>query len=141
MPDDTTATNKDLVARFLLLLVNDDAAGMRPLVADDVIWWVPASASTRFGLDRPLRGWDHIAWFGGGGWKGFKAGTSTLRIHHLIAEGDLVAAHYQRTAERRDGSAYDVEYHFMLRVAGGRIAEVWEVADTAAAFASAPPQP
>ena len=52
MPDDTTATNKDLVARFLLLLVNDDAAGMRPLVADDVIWWVPASASTRFGLDR-----------------------------------------------------------------------------------------
>ena len=54
--------HKELVARFLHALVRDDSQTMRPLVRDDVIWWVPSSASRKFGLDRPLQGWDDIDW-------------------------------------------------------------------------------
>ncbi|MFN8025162.1 MAG: nuclear transport factor 2 family protein [Acidimicrobiia bacterium] len=137
----TAERNRDVIARFLPALVHDDTASMRPLVHDDVVWWVPASAAAKFGLARPLVGWDTIDWFGGNGWKAFVAGSSVLTVHHLVAEGDLVSAHYRRTAERigADGSAggaYDAEYNILFRLVDGRIAEVWEVADTAAAFGS-----
>ncbi len=130
----STDTNKEIVAGILHALVEDDAAAMRPVVHDDVIWWVPASASKRFGLGRPLQGWDDIDWFGGDGWKGFQAGSSVLTIHHLVAEGDLVSAHYHRSATRLDGADYDAEYNILFRLVDGLVVEVWEIADTAQAF-------
>ena len=131
-----TERNRDAVARFLPALVADDTDTMRPLVHHDVVWWVPASAAAKFGLARPLVGWDTIDWFGGKGWKAFVDGSSVLAVHHLVAEGDLVSAHYRRTAARVGGGSYDAEYNILFRLVDGRIAEVWEVADTAAAFAS-----
>jgi ketosteroid isomerase-like protein len=142
MSRDLTTTNKVVIERFLSALVDDDVAAMRPLVHDDVVWWVPASAAARFGLDRPLVGWDTIDWFGGNGWKAFVAGSSVLTVHHLVAEDDLVSAHYRRTAKRVGGAQrvggadYDAEYNILFRLVDGRIAEVWEIADTAAAFSS-----
>jgi ketosteroid isomerase-like protein len=139
--------NREVIERFLPALVADDAAAMRPLVHDDVVWWVPASSAEKFGLDRPLVGWGMIDWFGGTGWKAFVPGTSVLTVHHLVAEGDLVSAHYRRTARlvgkgglSKDGDigGYDAEYNILFRLVDGRIAEVWEVADTAAAFTSRP---
>jgi ketosteroid isomerase-like protein len=58
-----------------------------------------------------------------------------------VAEGELVSAHYRRTAQLVGkgavaGGGYDTEYNILFRLADGRIAEVWEIADTAAAFAS-----
>ncbi len=130
----TTVENTEVVEQFLHALVQDDTRSMRPLVRDDVIWWVPPSASQRFGLDRPLRGWDDIDWLGGDGWKGFLPGTSVVAIHHLVADRDLVSAHYNRRARRLDGGDYDTEYNILFRLTDGRIAEVWEIADTAKAF-------
>ena len=134
--DARTEPNKSAVERFLRALVDDDAQAMRPLVADDVIWWVPPSAATRFRIARPLEGWKNIPWLGGGGWKGFQPGSSAVEIHHLVAEGDFVSAHYNRTARRADGGDYDNEYNILFRIRDGLIAEVWEVADTAYAFGS-----
>jgi ketosteroid isomerase-like protein len=138
---DELGANRAVIERFLPALVDDDAEAMRPLVHDDVVWWVPASSAARFGLDRPLVGWDTIDWFGGNGWKAFVPGSSVLTVHHLVAEGDLVSAHYRRTARLvgkggADIGGYDAEYNILFRLVDGRIAEVWEVADTAAAFAS-----
>ena len=133
-----TETRKATVARVLQALVDDEGHTTRDVVRDDVVWWVPASAATQFGLPRPLQGWDDIPWFGGPGWKGFEPGSSTLEIQHLVGEDDLVSAHYRRTARRVGGDPYDAEYNVLFRFDGDRIAEVWEVADTAAAFA--PPQ-
>jgi ketosteroid isomerase-like protein len=127
---------KQAVAEFLVALVNDDSAAMRPLVADDVKWWVPQSAALAFGLARPLDGWDQVPWFGGDGWKGFKPGTSRVTIHHLVADDELVSAHYNRTALRANGNSYDTEYNILFRFRDGLIVEVWEVADTAQANAS-----
>jgi ketosteroid isomerase-like protein len=131
-----TNENKAVVERFLHALVQDDTRTMRPLVRDEVIWWVPPSASRRFGIERPLQGWDDIDWLGGDGWKGFVPGSSVLTVHHLVADGDLVSAHYNRAAKRLDGSDYDTEYNILFRLAEGRIAEVWEIVDTAQAFGS-----
>jgi hypothetical protein len=105
-------------------------------VHDDVIGWVPASASRKFGLARSLRGWDDIDWLGGEGWKGFLPDASVLAIHHFVADDDLVSVHYNRAAKRLDGSDYDTEYNILFRLTDGRIAEVWEIVDTAKAFGS-----
>ena len=37
-------------------------------------------------------------------------------------------------AKSLDGSDYDTEYNILFRLTDGRIAEVWEIADTAKAF-------
>ena len=132
--------HKATVERVLQALVDDEGHTTREVVRDDVVWWVPESAARQFGLPRPLRGFDDIAWFGGPGWKGFEPGSSRLEIQHLVAEDDLVSAHYRRTARRLDGSPYDAEYNILFRFESDRIAEVWEVADTAAAFAPSQPR-
>jgi ketosteroid isomerase-like protein len=132
----STQKRKQVVAEFLIALVNDDVATMRPLVADEVKWWVPQSAASTFGLARPLDGWDNVPWFGGDGWKGFKPGTSQVTIHHLVAEDEFVSAHYNRTALRANGKVYDAEYNILFRFRADLIVEVWEVVDTAQAGAS-----
>jgi ketosteroid isomerase-like protein len=128
--------NKETVRQFLDALVNDDSATMRPLVSDTVTWWVPQSAATTFGLGRRLDGWENVPWFGGDGWKGFKPGSSKVTIHHLLADDDLVSAHYNRESLRLNGSLYDNEYNMLFRFEDGLIAEVWEIVDTAYALAS-----
>src|SRR3954465_16003562 len=130
----TSDERKVLIDRFLHALVAEDADTMRPMVHDGIVWWVPASSAEKFHLDRPLVTWDGIPWFGGDGWKAFVPGSSMLHIRHLVAEGELVSAHYRRTAQRIHGGDYDAEYNILFRVDGDRIAEVWEVADTAAPF-------
>ena len=127
-------SNREIVERFLHALVQDDTQAMRPLVHDDVVWWVPPSAVERFGLARPLQGWSEIDWLGGDGWQGFEPGSSAIALHHLVAQGDLVSSHYNRTAKLPGGGDYDVEYQVLFRLAAGRIVEVWELADTASAF-------
>jgi ketosteroid isomerase-like protein len=128
--------HKEVVREFLNALVNDDSAAMRPLVSDTVTWWVPQSAATTFGLGRRLDGWDNVPWFGGEGWKGFKPGSSKVRIHHLLADDDLVSAHYNRESLRLNGDLYDNEYNMLFRFEDGLIVEVWEIVDTAYALSS-----
>jgi ketosteroid isomerase-like protein len=132
----STQRKKQVVHEFLVALVNDDSDTMRLLVADEVKWWVPQSASSAFGLVRPLDGWDNVPWFGGDGWKGFRPGTSEVTIHHLVAEDEFVSAHYNRSALRANGNVYDTEYNILFRFSGDRIVEVWEVVDTAQANTS-----
>jgi ketosteroid isomerase-like protein len=47
-----------------------------------------------------------------------------------------VSAHYNRTALRANGKAYDAEYNLLFRFRDDLIVEVWEVVDTAQANAS-----
>ena len=129
--------HKAKVQVFLTALVNDDTATLRTLVHDDVTWWVPQSGVDLYGLARRMDGWDNVPWFGGEGWKGFRPGTSKVIVHHLVAEDDFVSAHYNREALRMNGSPYDTEYNILFRFRDGLITEVWEIADTAQARASA----
>jgi ketosteroid isomerase-like protein len=130
----TNESDKHVVQTVLQAGVDEDFKTVRPHFRDDVIWWVPRSASIKFHLPRPLSGWDTIPWLGGPGWKAFEPGTTSIVIHHAVADAGLVSVHFHRTATRRGGGDYDVEYNLLFRLVDGQIAEVWEVADTAAAF-------
>ena len=131
-------SDKTVVEEFIVALVNDDPDTVRSVTRDDITWWVPASAAIRFKLPRPLIGWENIPWLGGPGWKGFEPGSSSIHIHHLVAQDGLVSAHYNRRATRLGGGNYDVEYNMLFRLDNGAVAEVWEIVDTATAFGVAP---
>jgi ketosteroid isomerase-like protein len=128
--------HKETITTFLHALINDDAVTMRDLVSDDVRWWLPESSAVAYGMARPLDGWAQVPWFGGDGWKGFQPDSSKVTIHHLVAEDDLVSAHYNRSALRVNGNTYDSEYNMLFRFDGDLIVEVWEVVDTAQSNAS-----
>jgi ketosteroid isomerase-like protein len=125
---------KRIVESFLQAVIREDVEDMRPLVRDDVVWWVPASSAIRFKMPRRLAGWSNIPWLGGAGWKGFEPGTSSIVVHHMVSENELVSAHYSRTAKLVGGADYEAEYNILFRLVGGQIAEVWEIADTATAM-------
>jgi ketosteroid isomerase-like protein len=131
-------SDKQVVETVLNAVVHEDVDALRPLFRDDIIWWVPPSAAVKFHLPRPLSGWSNIPWLGGPGWRAFEPGTSSLKILHAVAQGGLVSVHFNRTAKRRGGGDYDVEYNILFRLDDGRVAEVWEIADTTAAFGSVP---
>jgi ketosteroid isomerase-like protein len=130
----TNERDRQVVQTVLQAVVHEDVEAVRPHFCEDVTWWVPPSAAIKFHLPRPLSGWGTIPWLGGPGWKAFEPGTSSLRIHHTVAEGGFVSVHFNRRATRLGGGDYDVEYNLLFRLVDGRVAEVWEIADTAAAF-------
>ena len=102
-------------------------------MADDVTWWAPQSTEAR-GLARPVKGREQvIALLMTRGL--FKPDGRTWSIHHLVAEGDVVAAHATMRAETVNGHPYENQYVFMFRIQQGRIAEVWEHLDTAHLYA------
>ncbi len=58
--------------------------------------------------------------------KGFYAGNpdATIVIHHVLADGDLVAIHYLFKVNKQDRGMAVVD---IFRVANGRIQEHWDV--------------
>jgi ketosteroid isomerase-like protein len=136
----STTENKDTVKRFLEAFGNNDLEQVRMVMHEDVRWWAPPVLEAR-GIPRPMDGWDNIPWLGGGGSKTFRPGTTTWRIHHLTAEDDRVAVHMNREAVGANGKPYDNEYHWLFRLDGPMIVEVWEILDTAFAFELLQPAP
>jgi ketosteroid isomerase-like protein len=126
--------HKEAVRRFLDALGRNDRQALRPIVGDNVRWWVQPSVEAR-GLSRPLMGWEAVPWLGGGGSTAFRPGTTHWTIHHVLEEGDLVAVHMNRQAVGANGRPYDNEYHWLFRFEEDLIVEVWEILDTAYAFA------
>ena len=79
---------------------------------------------------------------GADAFKEFMAGVSRafpdfrFDVHHLAAEADLVAAHYDFSGTQRDtflgvvpsrGRSFSVRGMSLFRCAGGKIAEIWVV--------------
>ncbi len=124
---------KHAVLRFLEAMADADAVALRSMLTDDAQWWVPPSASGR--LRRPLVGGDEVAQLAGGQiTQAFQPGTTTWDVTHITAEDDRVAILMQRRAIGANGRAYDNQYHWLFRFEQDRIAEVWEIMDTALAF-------
>ena len=53
-----------------------------------------------------------------------------MKVHSLIAEGDKVALEVESHGELRNGRVYENQYHALITVRDGRIAEVKEYMDT-----------
>ncbi len=129
-----TEAHKAAVELVLRALVADEGHTTRDVVHDDVVWWVPASAAAQFGLAWLLQGWDDIPWFGvrvGGLRGGFgarsrsttwsrRATSSPRGLPPLIPRAGSAVIKY--------GTRIKTSW---FRFVDDRIAEVWEVADTA----------
>jgi uncharacterized protein len=124
-------TMKDSVRRFLDAMAANDVEALRALLTDDAKWWVPPSVAV---VARPLVGIDHVAQLAGGEiTRAFRPGTTTWRIVHMTAEGDRVAILMDRCSVTAHGNPYENQYHWLFRFVGNRVAEVWEIMDTALA--------
>jgi ketosteroid isomerase-like protein len=64
----------------------------------------------------------------------FQPGTTTWDVEHVTAEDDRVAILIERRAVGANGRPYANQYHWLFRFESGRIAEIWEILDTALAI-------
>jgi ketosteroid isomerase-like protein len=125
---------KKSVARFLAAMATNDQQALIALLSEHVTWWVPSSAEDR--IERPLQGRQRVSELASGQrLRTFRHGTTNWEIQHVTAESDRVSVLAQRRSITSGGRPYNVQYHWLFRFAGGLIAEVWEVMDTASARA------
>ena len=119
--------NKKLAHRFIERFNENDIAGALELMTDDATWWIggkpdqlPAAglynkekiAKLLYNMSAQLP-------------DGLK-----MTVKGLIAENDKIAVEAESYGELRNGRVYNQEYHFLIKVRGGRIAEIREYLDT-----------
>jgi ketosteroid isomerase-like protein len=130
-------TNKQVVRDQLAAMDRVDIDAQAALMADDVQYWVPQSATQVGGLPRPLVGKEAVLGLLANA-KAYFSETN-ITIDQIVAEGDYVAVHSHMEGRTASGNDYLNQYHWLFRLDGGRIAEIWEHLDTAYAFARMAP--
>ena len=126
MADTDTVANKALVARFFEIFSTGDVPAIMAAMAPDGRWWVSGK------LDG-MSGSYTVAQFAPlleGANAGYKARALRITPTGMIAEGDKVAVEAHGYAELLDGRTYDCQYHFLITVRGGKVADVKEYMDT-----------
>jgi ketosteroid isomerase-like protein len=124
---DKSAQNKQLAARLFERFTAGDLPGVMDLMAPDVNWWIAGKPG-----QLPVVG-DHdrqrIE-------RLFRRMTAQLKgplcmtVKSAIAEGDRVAMEVESRGELLNGRLYEQQYHFLITVRDGRIADVREYLDT-----------
>jgi ketosteroid isomerase-like protein len=122
---------KELVREFLDALGRQDTDALRSMLTPDARWWFPRSVVQEGA--RPVVGRDEVLAAIVPPRPAFAKDTTTWTFHHLVGEGDLVAAHVDRSSLTAAGRPYESEYHFLVRSDGVRISELWDILDTARA--------
>jgi ketosteroid isomerase-like protein len=121
--------NKQLVLDYLSALV-EDVDRLSDLFAQDMNWWLPRTAHTRFGFTVPTVGLDAFL-------EAQRRGLEQIyqpqkwTPHVMIAEGDFVSTLATLEALTPAGVTYTNEYLFLFRCADGKITDLWEFVDTA----------
>lgn len=123
----TPSENKQIVTELFARLSASDIEGALALVTDDVSWRVPGKPELfpiagLYDKKRLRRLFDSIT-------SQLHNGLG-LRVVHAIAEGDEVAAEVESAGDHKNGRAYRQQYHFMIRLRDGKVAEVHEYFDT-----------
>jgi ketosteroid isomerase-like protein len=119
-----------LITDFLQAMIDRDSAGLRKVSTEDIVWNVPPSSFPAFrgphvGIAATL------SLVVEAGATMFVNGTQSLRILHIIVEGDHGAAQFRISGKTTQGELdYDNLYAFFFRFSSGHIAEIWEHVDT-----------
>jgi ketosteroid isomerase-like protein len=126
------SANKDKGREFLSALFSGDAPGLAALIPDDFKMWMPGSASKAANMPIPLVGRENaVAVLTGFGSTILERSTVQRDEMAAVAEADRVAIQFRLRARTVAGLEYDNIYVFLFRIAGGKVAEVWESTDTA----------
>ena len=117
--------NKALVKAFFNAINDEGFAAAPRFVTDDMTWW---GAGRRIEVDvneliSMVANIQHIF-----------SEPMKFQVHHMIAEGDYVAAEIENYASLKNGKTYNNKYHFKFMIRDGRIARVLEYHDTHHAF-------
>jgi ketosteroid isomerase-like protein len=126
MADTDTEANKTLTARFFETFSSGDVPAIVDAMAPDGRWWVSGKLDGMSGTYTPVQ----LAPLLHGAKAAYKSGALRITPTGMIAEGDKVAVEAKGYAEMLDGRIYDCQYHFLITVRGGKIAEVKEYMDT-----------
>jgi uncharacterized protein len=122
-PDDLKA-RKAIVTEFFRAWSEGEFDRLEQLLDPDGEWWTLASRASRGNgvqLERNRSAWAEAR-------DGIR-----FRVVTLTAEEDRVAAVVESVADFRVQGSYSNAYHFLFRIAGGRIAQTWVYYDTALA--------
>ena len=116
--------NKAIVRRWMELFSEarfDEAFAM---VADDVEWIGPFTSimGATLAKDDILAIAPKVVAQTIGGWRMWPIG--------FTAEGDRIAVQAESHADMKDGKIYHQQYHFLMVIRAGKIAKVYEYADS-----------
>jgi ketosteroid isomerase-like protein len=127
-----SSANKDQAREFLSAMFSGDTARMGAMIPDDFKMWMPQSASQAVNMPIPLMGRENaVAMLIGLGGSMFKRSTIKREEMTALGEGDRVAIQLRLRAQTAAGLDYDNTYVFLFRIAAAKVAEVWELTDTA----------
>jgi uncharacterized protein len=119
-----TERNKQLARNFIDAINRQDFAAIADAYAEDGICWTPGSMpiSGTFTRDQIAEGSKQIL-------TAFPEGL-TITIKRLTAEEDRVAIEAESHGRHISGKTYHNQYHFLMRLRGGKIIEWREYMDT-----------
>ncbi len=122
-----TEDTRKLVTTYYETLPTGDRAKLASLLAEDVVWTPPESAPIE-----PIRGRDAVAAALGGETPAemFDMKTFRLKVHRILADGDVAVVQHSIAAKTRTGAQYDNEYCWVYHCRDGEIAKIEEYADT-----------
>lgn len=120
--------NRRVAIEFFRRYDAGDVQGALDLLADDCSYWLagkPGSNATAGQAHTKAQMADIFRRMG-------EAMTGPLRmtVKGTVAEGDRVAVEATSRGELRNGRVYEQEYHVLMTVRDGRIAEAREYMDT-----------
>jgi uncharacterized protein len=127
----TVEKNKAIVTEFLEVFSTGDVTGIAERLHDHATWWVSGSIEGLSGtyskdqMTSLLKGVTTL----------YKQGALHITPLEMIAEGDCVAVEAESYAELQNGRVYNSLYHFLFRIADGKIMQVKEYMDTHHAYA------
>lgn len=126
------AANRQLVLKFYQALSENDLEGKAALVSDSVTWWIPASGAARTDRPNPARGKEQWLAFSGRTADRYERWHWTPKM--IVADEDHVAVLAELEATPHGRATHRLLYGMFMRIEGGLIDEVFELADTAAIF-------
>lgn len=127
-----TTENKQVVRSYFDAVHRGDMATITALLDDDVVFWVPPSLPD--GVE--FRGKAMVLKLFTESVGLYDAGAGlSVQIHNLTADEDRVAAELViRGKAAAGGGDYENWYHFLFRIADGRITQIREHLDSLYAF-------
>lgn len=118
---------RELALRFLEAMLAGDQAAMATMLAPDVVWHLPP-----FSKQPPIHGRDGVLRFAREAQAAYyQPGTLRFEPALVVADANGAALLGTLLARTKHGKDYENLYTFGLRFDAGKVAEGWELVDSA----------